>query len=222
MIVLLSNFSDKRGERNSSSSSTSKKRKINDTDDDAASTSGNSRSKPADKPIFKVPDIPRKIRKVQTNAPPNEQISDDQNASQAKPNVDTHANASKTVHSPEIKALLNTIIENNTNKVTDFFQTLTEGMLHEFYDGVQPVQQWQHLQDQLITMQSDYTRQIDELKRENKALQHKLNTANEKYDIQLIKGRESMQKNAELKEILNETKLKMAATTMDLKKTILR
>lgn len=182
--------------------------------------------------MFKVPQVPRKVRKVQTNdestsaTPSNQQISNGNgngNENGTQSNDHTYSTPSKqTEHSPEMKALFNTFVENNTTKVTDYIRTLTNGMLHDFWDAIQPMQQMQQLQNQLITMRSDYARQIDELKRENNTLKQKLSTANAKHDSQMARAREAMQQNAELQESLNETKLKMVATNMDLKKTLIR
>lgn len=167
--------------------------------------------------MFKVPDIPRKIRKVQANAQENASLTPSN-----QQNDDTRLIASNIEPSPEMQALFSTFIENNTSKMTNCIRTLTSEMLHDFWHSIQPMDQVQHLQNQLITMQTDYARQIDELKRENNTLKQKLNAVNAKYDTQLIKVRESMQENAELKEKLNETKLKMAATAVDLKRTTWR
>lgn len=170
--------------------------------------------------MFKVPEIPRKIRKVtstDTREMPSNEIVDALPPNQNPPETNCPP------PQKELNALFDTFIEKNTTKLTDCVRTIVNGMFHEFWDAAQPMQsQLQSLKTQLSTMQAEHTREIDELKRQKNSLKQKLNTLTGKYDAQSVKLREAMQKNAELDGIHTEAKLKMAAVTMELKKTIER
>lgn len=145
---------------------------------------------------------------------------DDRNKSKVKANHDTPFSATKIVPLTGLGVLFNAVIENNTHKVTDYVRTSLTDVLHEFWDTTKPTQQLQKLQDQLATMRSTCGGQLDVLQNENKALKRNLNVMNGKYDVQLVKVRETMRDNAELTEILCATKSKMAVLTEDLKKSI--
>lgn len=258
------------------------KRKINDEPTDqtnsksidakqlsSGTTAKQTTSKAADDPVFKVPEIPRKMRKLQKTATPkidpaiianaeviNKMVSpektnksppptqrstarnrpaaadivsppkrlntktDDQNENIVKAGQDAPFDALKTVPLTEMGALLNAVVEKNTRKVTDYVRTSLEGMLHEFWDTTKPTQQLQKLQDQMAAMRSTYGGQIDVLQNKNNTLKQDLDTMNSKYDVQLVKVRETLRENEDLNERLSATKSKMAVLTVDLKKSI--
>lgn len=85
-----------------------------------------------------------------------------------------------------------------------------DGMLHEFWNTAEPTQQLQDLQSRLAAMQADHERQIQMLRRENNALKHELSVESGKNDTE----------SAKMNDMLGELKLKMAAQSMELKRSL--
>lgn len=93
----------------------------------------------------------------------------------------TATNASNHVHSPEMAALCNAVIERNTRKLTECVRSSLELTLEDFLNTTKPHQQMQRMQDQLNELQSDYNTQIDNLKSENKKLTQDLDSLHSKH-----------------------------------------
>lgn len=211
--------------------------------------------------MFKVPIVPRKIRKTQPNASPqinpsiienvlriaNEVESSHETAStstkspslpnsssgpawNAIPAVSTNpaeshneissSSGSKDVHAAEMQTLLNTVIDNNTGKMNDSIRTLMDRMLHEVWNAYEPAQQLQDIQSRLVTMRTDYEREIYVLKHGNIALKEELKTLHAKCDTQSAQIDRMARENFDLNDILTSSKLKMAAQMMDLNKSL--
>lgn len=122
--------------------------------------------------------------------------------------IGTEANSSESVQSTEMQTLFNTVIENNAGKMIDSMRVLMDGMLHDFWNTIEPAQQVKNLQNRLSTMQTDYERQINIFRRDNVALRE---------ELAAING-EKHTKSANMDHTLNALKLKMAAQSIELQK----
>lgn len=141
-------------------------------------------------------------------------------ASVSPPKV--NSGLAKAVHSTEMGALFNAVIEKNSQKVNDCIRTSLEKILTDFWDVAKPTQQLQKLQDQMENMRSVYGGKIDELKHENSTLKQELDTMTAKLDAQLAKVQETVRQNDELNNILSETNSKMADMSTDLRESTLK
>lgn len=220
----------------------------------------------SDDAIFKVPAIPRKLRKVQQQpkdepkidpaiianvdalnkmasqkqaspsstpikrqaaaaslSPPKKLrlkiVDRSKNKVKVKANSEAKFDASKMEPLTEMGALFNAVIERNTRKVSDSIRSSLTDMLNEIWDASKPTQQLKQLQDQLTTMRMSYGTQIDDLRDENHTLKQNLDDLHGKYEVQLVKVRDTMRQNIELGDILCATKSKMAVVSMDLEKS---
>lgn len=207
-------LTDTHGERIAALSGTSRKRKFGDDDNNKAATLNQGTKQTttlsADESVFKVPEIPQKIRKVATTG-----AKESNSTLEIPPPMASNSSPPQN----EFDVSFGTIIADNNAKMADGIRSVMDGMLHEFWCAAQPWQsQLQALKSQLSTMQTEHTRQMDELRREKNSLNQKLNTLTGKFDVQSLKMRETMQMNVELMGSQREAKLKMTALTMDLKK----
>lgn len=255
-----------------SASTYAMKRKLNDSKQMDGST-GSTTTKSEDDSVFKKPAVPRKTRKLSTNAPappappaidaailanvaainkiaacgtvvkkitsqsasaPIRPAAADvsppkkprtQAKAEAKSVAKTNAKSanatqSSQMHLPDISALFNAVIEKNASKVNEYVRGSLVGMLNEFWDVTKPTEQLEKLQQQMDSMRTIYTGQIDGLKQENDCLQLDLKTKANKCDAQSNQMQETMQENAKLSSDLCATKSKLSVLTSDLRKSI--
>lgn len=200
-------------------SHTSRKRKNDDSD--STKQPGDSATKQDDDSLFKIPTIPTKVRKTQTNSSPHIDPSIVANVYRTpQQSAGTPSTSSSSDSTPiDIQALFNASVEKSTDKMTGMIRTVVNEMLHEFWDATKPAQQLQQLENKLITMRSDYERELNVLQHQNETLKLDLKSLNGKCDTQSVKIREMTDDNSNMNANLNAAKLKMVAISMDLKRS---
>lgn len=112
----------------------------------------------------------------------------------------------KIDHAPEMVALYNAMIEQNTRKVTECIRSSLETTMVDFMGAVNPTQQIQSLQDQLSQQRLNNELTVLNLQNKNIDLELELEQLKNKHDILISKNNQIIKQNNELIENLSSLK----------------
>lgn len=165
--------------------------------------------------VFKVPEIPRKSRKLSIStdfvefdgvAEPDEPVANGPHQIGGK---EQHVNQIRSDNGPistEISALCQTFMAENMPSWAKCIQSSLEGTLHKFYRTTSNPQQFEELQQQVATMRSTYDKRVEELKQENDNLKQEVNRLTNQVSAQSSGAQAMVCENGKLKEMLGASK----------------
>lgn len=125
-------------------------------------------------------------------------------------------------HSPEMLALCNAMIEQNTRKVSECIRLSLESSLVSFMDAANPARQIKILQDQLTKQRIENDAMVTILQGQNTDLSAQLEALKGKHEFLINKNNQWIQQNRDFIQQLTELKTENEKLIDDLKRELAR